>query len=168
MEPDAVSPGLEVSSAEIEALLRLLAETPRRIAWVSQDFGDDRLQVRADENAWSANDSLAHLRACADVWGKSIAAMITQDHPTLRYVSPRTWLKKTGYLELGFRQSLQTFAQQRNDLIKLLEPLAVADWSRGATFTGTTRGREATILGYVRRMTQHENEHCEQIEALLK
>ena len=95
-------------------------------------------------------------------------AMIAQDHPTLRYVSPRTWIKKTGYLELEFRQSLVAFTRQREELVKSLEPLAIAYRSRGATFTGTTRGREQTILSYVQRMTQHENEHCEQIEALLK
>ena len=94
--------------------------------------------------------------------------MITRDHPTLRYVSPRTWIRKTGYPELEFRQSLQAFAQQRDDLIKLLESLTIADWLRGATFTETTKGREQTVLSYVQRMTQHENEHSEQIEALLK
>jgi uncharacterized damage-inducible protein DinB len=168
MEPHTAAPGSKVTPAEIAVLLNFLSETPRRIALACRDFGDDRLRVRADETSWSANDILAHLRAGADVWGKSIAAMITQDQPTLRYVSPRTWIKKTDYPELEFRQSLQTFVQQRDALIKLLESLASADWSRGATFTGTTRGREGTVLGYVQRMVQHENEHCEQIEALLK
>jgi len=95
-------------------------------------------------------------------------AMIAQDHPTLRYVSPRTWIRKTDYLELEFHQSLVAFTRQREELVKSLEPLAITDWSRGATFTGTTKGREQTVLSYAQRMTQHENEHCEQIEALLK
>ena len=42
-------------------------------------------------------------------------AMITQDHPTLRYVSPRTWIRKTGYPELEFYQSLQFFSRQREE-----------------------------------------------------
>ena len=159
---------LEVASTEIEKLLKSLAETPHRIASASRELENTRLQFRPDENSWSANDILAHLRACADVWGKSILAMITQDHPTLRYVSPRAWIRKTGYPELEFRQSLQAFAQQREELVKLLEALAIADWSRGATFTATTKGREQTVLSYVQRITQHENGHCEQIEALLK
>jgi hypothetical protein len=165
---NAVSTESSVTFAEIEKLRDALAETPRRIAFASRDLENARLQFRSDTDAWSANDILAHLRACADVWGKSIMAMITQDHPTLRYISPRTWIRKTGYPELEFRQSLQAFAQQRGDFIKSLEPLATADWSRGATFTATTRGREQTVLSYVQRMTQHENEPCEQIEALLK
>jgi hypothetical protein len=113
------------------------------------------------------NDILAHLRACADVWGKSILAMVAQDHPTLRYVSPRTRMKKTNYAALDFHASLQAFAQQRAELVKALSNLDAAGWLRGATFTGTTRGREATVLSYARRITDHEREHCEQLEAIL-
>ncbi len=40
------------------------------------------------EEDWSAKDILAHLRTCADVWGKHIVIMMMQDHPTLRYISP--------------------------------------------------------------------------------
>jgi hypothetical protein len=165
---NAVSTESSVTFAEIEKLLNALAETPRRIAFAGRNLEYSRLQFRPDENMWSVNDILAHLRACADVWGKSVIAMIAQDHPTLRYVSPRTWIRKTGYPELEFHQSLVVFARQREELVKSLETLAITDWSRGATFTGTTKGREQTVLGYVQRMTQHENEHCEQIEALLK
>ena len=146
-------------------LLNLLSATPRRLASISQGVDDNRLYLKPEETAWSANDILAHLRACADVWGKSILAMIVQDHPTLRYVSPRTWIRKTNYLEQDFQESLQAFTQQRWELLKALKS---ADWSRGATFTGTTRGREQTILSYVRRITDHEQEHCQQIEDLLK
>jgi hypothetical protein len=126
------------------------------------------LRFRPDVNAWSANDILAHLRACADVWGTSLRAMIAQDHPALRYVSPRTWIRKTDYLDLEFGASLQAFVRQRKELLKLLRALAVNDWSRQATFTATTKGREQTVFSYARRIAEHENEHCEQIEALLK
>jgi hypothetical protein len=165
---NTTSAELNITATETENLLKSLTDTPQRIVFASRDLENARSQFRPDANAWSANDILAHLRACADVWGKSILAMITQDHPTLRYISPLTWIRKTDYLELEFHQSLVAFTRQREELAKALEPLAIADWSRGATFTATTRGREQTVLSYVQRMTQHENEHCEQIEALLK
>ena len=46
--------------------------------------------------------------------------------------------------------------------------IGLADWSRGATFSGTTRGREQTILSYARRIVEHEREHREQIEATVR
>jgi DinB superfamily len=159
---------MKVTSAEIEEVLQLLAETPRRIASASTGLENARLHFKADDKAWSANDILAHLRSCADVWGKSILAMIAQDNPTLRYVSPRTWMPKTDYLTQEFHLSLQAFATQRTDLVQSLKALAIEDWSRTATFTGTVKGREQTIFSYARRIAVHENEHCEQIEALLK
>jgi hypothetical protein len=125
------------------------------------------LNFRTDDDSWSVNDILAHLRACADVWGKGMQMMITQDHPTLRYISPRTWIKKTDYLEQNFHVSLEAFTSQRNALLIMLKTLSIEDWSRGATFTATTGGREQTVFSYVQRLANHESGHCEQIEALL-
>jgi hypothetical protein len=156
-----------VTTTDTERLLELLAATPRRLASLSRGLVEGRLSCKPDETAWSANDILAHLRACADVWGKSILAMIARDHPTLRYVSPRTWIRKTNYAAQDFHGSLHAFTQQRTELLQALQALKPADWSRGATFTATTRGREQTILRYVQRMTDHEHEHVQQLEALL-
>lgn len=159
---------MPVVPAEIKECLKQLAATPRRLASLSTGLKSARLHSKPDEDTWSANDILAHLRACADVWGKSMRLMMTQDHPTLRYISPRTWMRKTDYADLEFDVSLQAFTQQRAELLKALKALEIENWLRGATFTATTRGREQTILSYARRMAQHEIEHCDQIEALLQ
>ena len=58
--------------------------------------------------------------------------------------------------------------QQRGELLRLLTALPIKSWSRGATFTGTVSGREATVFSYARRMVEHELVHCEQIEAVLR
>lgn len=154
---------MDMTAAEIEHMLTVLAETPPRLASLTNGLETARLQTKADQDSWSANDILAHLRSCADVWGKSILAMLAQDHPTLRYVSPRTWIKKTNYLEQEFHTSLQAFINQRNDLLAALKPLAIEGWSRGATFTGTTRGREQTVFKYAQRIADHETQHLDQL-----
>jgi hypothetical protein len=63
---------------------------------------------------------------------------------------------------------LQTFTRQRNDLLKSLKALSLTGWSRGATFTATTKGREQTVFSYAQRIAQHETEHLGQLEALSK
>jgi hypothetical protein len=158
---------MSYSGAEIDTILTLLAETPRRIASLTSDLDHARLHGNLDTSSWSVNDILAHLRACADVWGKSILAMIAQDHPTLRYVSPRTWIRKTRYPEQDFHTSLQAFAQQRSDLLSALEPLTIEGWSRAATFTGTVKGRDQTIFTYAQRIVEHETQHLDQIESIM-
>lgn len=155
------------SPAEIAEILTALAETPQRIAFMTQDVEVARLHAPPDRDSWSVNDILAHLRACADVWGKGIGLMIAQDQPTVRYISPRTWLRKTDYRVQEFQLSLPTFARQRDDLLKLLNTLEIADWSRGATFTETAKEHQETVFSYARRIAHHEARHLNQLESLL-
>lgn len=123
-------------SLTIEQILTILAETPPRIAALTPDLTPAQLQTSPNPDEWSANDVLAHLRSCADVWGDCIAVILSEDRPAIRAVNPRTWIKKTDYREQHFRPSLQAFARQRTDLLAVLEPLAAEAWSREATVTG--------------------------------
>ena len=159
---------MKADAAEIEQVLKSLADTPHRLKSLSKGLSKTQLHRRSNEEPWSSNDILAHLRACAEVWGQSILAMISQDHPTLRYISPRTWMRKTNYPEQDFHTSLEAFTRQRNELLQTLNALNTKDWSRGATFTATTKGREQTVLRYAQKIVDHENAHCIQVEALLK
>ncbi len=155
---------MKITPAEIEEILELLAETPPRIASASRGVENARLHFKPDDQSWSANDVLAHLRSCADVWGKSITAMLAEPRPTLPHISPRSWIRKTNYPALEFRASFQAFAGQRREFLAGLKNLAFADWSGAARI----EGREHTVFSQARRMALHENKHCEQIEALLK
>jgi hypothetical protein len=159
---------MKIDPNEIKTILASLEAAPVHLAALSQGLDLASLHTRSEQEPWSVNDILAHLRACADVWGKSILAMLAQDHPTMRYVSPRTHLKKTAYPEQEFPASLAAFTAQRQELLGALKALEPAGWSRGATFTATTRGREGTVLSYAQRLAQHESEHMAQIRSLLQ
>jgi hypothetical protein len=154
--------------AEHKEILAVLARTPRRIASLIGGVEDPLLRRRPAADAWSVSDILAHLRACADVWGKGILAMISTDHPALRHVSPRSWIRKTDYAELDVHASLDAYAAQRRDLLAGLRALAAKDWSRSATITGTTRPRDETVTSYALRISQHEEKHLDQIARTLK
>lgn len=159
---------MQASSVEITKLLTSLAATPPRLAVMTKDLDPVQLHTKVSAEEWSVNEILAHLRVCAEVWGKSIVAMLTQDQPTLRYVSPRTVAKKRNYATQEYHASLQVFSQQRSELVVRLTPLDTKAWSRRATFTGTTRGREQTIYTYVQRIIDHEAAHLAQLETLLQ
>lgn len=152
---------------EIELVLELLASTPKQIARIARGHDDRQLHRQPATDAWSARDIVAHLRACAEVWGGSIHRMIEEDHPTIRYVSPRGWIKKTGYLDQEFRVSLRALTDARTALLDTLSRLGTAGWSRRATFTGTTLGRNATVLIYARRIADHEVHHLDQLRRTL-
>ena len=147
----------------IEQALTLLAQTPPRIAALTDGLAPAQLRTPPGPDEWSANEVLAHLRACADVWGDCIAAIIAEDRPTLRAINPRTWIRRTDYPEQEFQPSLRAFTTQRTKLLALLEPLAPEDWARAATVTGAGALLELTVMSYANRLARHERPHLKQI-----
>lgn len=154
-------------SLPVEQVLALLAATPPRIAALTVGLPPARLHTPPNPDEWSANDVLAHLRACADMWGSCIEAIIAQDRPTLRAIDPRTWIRKTDYLAQDFQPSLHAFTTQRADLLVLLEPLPLEGWSRAATVTGAGKVLEQTVLVYAQWLARHERPHVKQIERIV-
>jgi hypothetical protein len=154
-------------SLTIEQVLTALAATPPRIAALTAGLAPAQLHTRPTPDEWSANEVLAHLRACADVWGDCIVAMLAHDAPTLRAVNPKTWIRKTDYLEQDFQPSFHAFAAQRSELLAVLEPLAREGWSRAATVTGAGKVLERTVQSYAQRLAVHERPHLKQVERIV-
>jgi hypothetical protein len=150
-----------------EQLLPLLAGAPRRIAALTEGLAPARLRAAPADGGWSANDVLAHLRACADVWGGCITRLLAEDRPTIRAVNPTTWVKRTKYRDLEFGPSLRAFADQRAELLAVLGTLSLEDWARAATVTGAGRVLERTVLSYVRWLANHERSHDRQIARIV-
>ncbi len=154
-------------SLTIEQALTLLEATPPRLAALTESLTPAQLRMAPAPDEWSANDVLAHLRACADMWGTCIMAMLAEDTPTLRAINPRTWIKRTNYRELDFQTSLRAFAAQRAELLATLKPLPAEGWSRSATIIGAGRPLMLTVLSYAQRLALHERPHVKQIERIV-
>lgn len=150
-------------SPAIDKVLTMLAEAPPRIAAFTIGLTAAQLHTRPNPNEWSANEVLAHLRSCADVWGNCIEVILAQDTPTIRAVNPRTWIERTDYLEQDFPSALRAFTKQRKKLLAVLEPLAPEDWLRKATVTGAGKPLVRTVLSYAEWMATHERPHVKQI-----
>lgn len=146
-----------------EQALAILAQTPQRIAALTADLTPAQLRSPPAPSEWSANDVLAHLRSCADVWGDCIRTLLAEDHSTLRAVNPTAWIKRTDYPDLEFRLSQRAFDTQRAELLALLVSLPPAAWSRAATVTGAGSPLERTVLNYAERMARHERAHWRQL-----
>jgi hypothetical protein len=150
-----------------DEILTMLAATPSRLADLTESLPPAQLLASPAPGEWSARDVLAHLRACADMWGKCIAEILSQDMPTIKAVNPTTWIKKTDYGEQEFIPSLQAFTAQRNGLLAVLEPLAPEAWSREATVTGAGKPLIRTVYTYAQWLANHERPHIKQIERIV-
>ncbi len=151
----------------IAQVLAQLEEQPEAIAALTAGLPPARLHHPPSRGEWSVNDVLAHLRSCADMWGKYIAMIIVEDHPTYRAVNPTTWIKSTNYPEMEFALSLRAFQKQRAELLALLRPLPKAAWSRSATVTGAGRPRERTAMEYAQWLANHERSHVKQVARIV-
>ncbi len=149
-----------------EQILTMLAVGPSRLTAITTGLTPSQLLAFPEPGEWSARDVLAHLRACADIWGKYMEEILTQDKPTIKAVNPRTWIKNTNYLELEFHPSLQVFTDQRAGLLALLRPLAPGGWSRTGIVTGAGKPLEKTVFSFAERLATHERTHLKQMERI--
>ncbi len=74
----------------IEQILTMLAATPSRLADLTEGLPPAQLPASPEPGEWSARDVLAHLRACAGMWGKYIVEILSEDRPTIKAVNPTT------------------------------------------------------------------------------
>ena len=145
----------------------MLAAAPPRLADITEGLPPAQLLAPPEPGEWSARDVLAHMRACADMWGQCIAEILSKDRPTIKAINPTTWIKKTNYREQEFRPSLQAFTSQRAELLAVLKPLAPEAWSRMATVTGAGKPRERTVYTYAQWLANHERSHIKQVERIV-
>jgi hypothetical protein len=148
-------------------VLTRLAETPQRLAALTAGLDPALLRASPAPDEWSANEVLAHLRACADVWGGYMMRILAEDRPAFRAVSPRTWIKQTDYPALAFRPSFLAFTTQRVELLAVLEPLPAAGWIRASTVTTVGRVLTPTVLSYAERLAIHERDHVKQVARIV-
>lgn len=152
----------------VEQILSILEQTPHRLRELTAGVRQSQLHIAPEPGEWSLVEVLAHLRSCADVWGNVIETIIDTDHPTIRAVSPTTWIKSTDYCEIGFAASLEAFTGQRDRLLVLLGQLPHEGWSRGATVLGGGNPFELTVLSYANRLARHERTHWRQVAKTVK
>jgi hypothetical protein len=147
----------------IDQVLSILRETPDRLGLLTEGVAEPRLHEPPSAGEWSVTEILAHLRACADMWGGAIETIIGTDHPTIRAVNPVTWIESTDYRRLPFASSLQAFVEQRDRLLALLGPLPQQGWARSAVVLGGGKPLDLTVHSYGNRMARHERTHWRQL-----
>jgi hypothetical protein len=147
----------------VQQCLDQLRLTPKRLRELTSGVAPELLRTSPGPDEWSANDVLAHLRACSDRWGEAATRIVEEDHPRIRGTEPRIWITKTNYLDLEFAPSLRAFARQRKVLLGVLESLQPEEWQRTGTLVGAGKHVDLTAHSYVERLARHERPHVKQI-----
>ena len=144
-------------------ILALLRDNPARIAAMTANLSPEQLRSSPEPDVWSVTDILAHLRACADVWGDCMSTMLAEDHPTIRAINPRGWIERTDYRELAFPPSFAAFTAQRASLLAIMDALTPEQWERSATITGAGAPLTRTVHFYAQWLARHERSHLKEM-----
>jgi hypothetical protein len=150
-----------------DVVLTLLAAAPGRLAALTDGLTDEQLRTAPAPGEWSANDVLAHLRSCADMWGGGIETILRREQTTMRAVNPRHWIKSTDYPVQAFRPSLEAFRVQREALLRVLEGLTDEEWTLSITATGAGKPLQRTVSSFAERLAVHERPHLKQVERVV-
>lgn len=149
-------------------LREALAAFPSRLGGLAAGTSPEALAAPPAPGEWSVVEVLAHLRSCADVWGDAMAAILAEDHPTIRAVSPRSHAAAARYATLRFSASLAGFSRQREHLVARLASLREDEWDRAATVVGAGAPLTRTVRDYADRLARHERGHLRQVQATLR
>ncbi len=147
----------------VQQVLDQLRSTPLRLRELTAGVPPELLRTAPGPGEWSANDVLAHLRACSDRWGEAATRIVVEDGPRLRGTEPRVWITKTNYLDLEFTPSLRAFVRQRKALLAVLDPLSPGEWQRTGTLVGAGKPVSRTVHTYAERLARHERSHVKQV-----
>lgn len=150
-------------SSTIGESLTALEDAPNQLALLGALLSDQELLMVPTGDEWSVNDVLAHLRACADVWGGYILRILAEDTPTIRAVSPRTWATRKSFPKLAFRASLDAYRMQRAELVAVLRALQPQAWARTANVLKGAKTHRFSVETYVGMLVSHERAHVEQL-----
>lgn len=149
-------------------VMGILETGPARLTAIAAGLADDVLHEPLEPGGWSARDIVGHLRACQRTWGAYLVRILDEDHPTFRYVSPRSTIRQTDFLTLPYRVSMEGFAADRERFLSRVGALGSGDLHRvGSVKVSGGRIQEHTAFSYAHRMAEHEVDHVQHLEAAL-
>ena len=148
---------------QVNDLLTRLAAVPQTIASIFGDHSDAELTAQRD-GEWSAAEVLAHLRAADDIQAYRAYAILVRDDAPLPAFDERRWAEVVGYAALPVRETLAVYAGKRGELAAMLRRATPEQWDR--TCLHETRGA-VTLWDQVTNLVEHEEEHFDQLRALL-
>ncbi len=146
------------------AVLAGLREVSRRLAELVRDHAEPSWRLPRGAGAWSAAETLAHIRAADAIVAPRLLQIAVRDEPLLVAFDERAWQEAADFIRLPVAALAQTFAAQRAELLHALERLPPAAWAR----TGIHEERGPLSMQVVAEgMLAHEREHLDQIESAL-
>jgi hypothetical protein len=153
------------TTADVDALLAKLEVIPSRYGELLGGCDETVLTARPAEDAWSAREILAHVRAGDDLLTGRIYVILVRDTPPFIEIDERRWTDVAGYVDYPLDLLLESYVLRRRELVLMLRRIDLKDWKRTAEHA--KRGR-MTVFTVAKHISEHEAGHLAQLERTLQ
>lgn len=154
------------TESNIAEVLRLLSETPNRLAELSRGLSEKRLREPLGAGERSFTECLAHLLSCEAIAADSIYLALMLNEPAIARIHPERDLGKLlRFDQQDFHELLAYFKFRRAVLLSVLTPLTEKKWSRVIREEG--KQRRESVYWRARGQAMHELEHVADLERKL-
>ena len=139
----------------------VIAETPWRLAGLSESLGPEGLERSLGPGKWSARAIMCHLADCEVAFAFRLRQALAEDHHTIQPFDQEAWAKQ--YATLTTAAALETFTALRRWNLALLDNLPHHAFSKKVSHP--ERG-EMTFQVIVETMGGHDLNHLKQLETI--
>lgn len=148
----------EMTKANIERILELLAETPSQLLGLSDGLDGEKLSRPFALGERSFLETLAHLIHCEDRSAAAIYSALLVHEPLMLKIHPERQLGKLLSLDqLTFTDLLTYFTLRRQIMWSVLAGLNDRQWQRVIREEG--KKRKESVYWQARGLALHEQEH---------
>ena len=154
-----------MDTMEWEQRLDALRAAPRWCAELLETHDLEALRRRPGEGRWCALEVAAHLLDCdREVYLPRVRRVLAETFPVCESIATELWVEERRHREADPARVIAEWRESRAALVRLLEPLAPAQWHR--PMLHSTRG-PLTLAEMVRYMNDHDLGHRRQMRAAL-
>lgn len=154
------------TDSNIKEVVRLLSETPERLAALSKGLSEAKLQEAFGQGERSFKETLAHLINTESISSGAIYLALMLDEPMLPAIHAERDLGKLLRLDLlPFSELMMYFTTRRTVLLRILVSLTEDQWSRSIRENG--KQRKESVYWRARGLALHELEHLNDLELKL-
>jgi DinB superfamily len=161
-----------------------LRSTPDELARLLDGHDDRVLSRRPDPGSWAPKEIVCHLRDVEELFLVRFQTILAVVDPPILTLSatpevlarwgiggeighpldPARWADERQYSRSDGAEALQAFGRRRREVIRLLDPLAPAQWRRGGIHLA--RGR-MELADWVASLAGHDDNHLAQLARAL-
>ena len=146
------------TDSNIAEVLRLLSETPAKLAELSEGLSDKKLREPLGAGERSFIECLAHMINCEALTANAIYLALMLNEPAIAPIhAERDLGKLLRFDQQGFHELLGYFNFRRTILLNVLTPLTEKKWLRVIREEG--KQRKESVYWRARSQAMHELEH---------